>query len=144
MSHNNYFTTIKRRIHQHMNNRVGPLVFFRKTENHQIFFSQPTFIGSDSAKYSITSFKSSSRSPELLHTRSKIHLNYHLTEVNSSIIYQNTQVNSDNSGTSEKSSKIAPTAPPLLGALTLNKSSCEICILRQISQKNLIFAFPSL
>jgi len=51
MSHNNYFTTIKRRIHQHMNNRVGPLVFFRKTENHQIFFSQPTFIGSDSAKY---------------------------------------------------------------------------------------------
>jgi len=81
---------------------------------------------------------------ELLRACSKIHLNYHLTEVNSSIIYQNTQVNSDNSETLEKSSRIAPDHPPLLGALTLNKSSCEICILRQFSQKILIFAFPSL
>ena len=59
-------------------------------------------------------------------------------------MHQNSQVNSDNSETLEKSSRIAPDHPPLLGALTLNKSSCEICILRQISQKILIFAFPSL
>lgn len=81
---------------------------------------------------------------ESFHTCSKIHLNYHLTGVDSSILYQNTRVNSDNSGASEKSFRITPAPPPLLGTLTLNKSSCEICILRQISRKNLIFAFSSL
>lgn len=83
MSHNNYFTTIKRRIHPHINNHADPPVSYPKTENHQIFFSRPTSIGSDSnqilLKYPPSSFL---RAQELLRTRSfKIHLNHHLTEV---------------------------------------------------------------
>ena len=120
MSHNNYFATIKRRIHPYINNHVSQLVFYPQTENHRIFFSRPTSINSYLTK------------------------NYHLTGVNSSILYQNTQVNSDNSGASEKSSRITPPPPPLLSTLTLNKSSYEICILHQISRKNLNFVFPSL
>lgn len=144
MSHNNYFATIKRQIHPYINNRVDPSVFYPQTENHQILSPVPPPPAQTQQNTSIISVKSSSRSLELLHTRSKIHVNYHLTEVNSSIICQNTQVNSDNSGTSEKSFRIAPTSPPLLSTLTLDKPSCEICILRQISRKNLKFAFPSL
>ena len=144
MSHNNYFATIKRRIHPYINNRINPLVFYPQAENHRIFSPGPPPSAQAQPNTSIISVKSSSRSPKLLRTRSKNHLNYHLTGVNSSILYQNTRVNSDNSGTSEKSFRIAPAPPPLLGALTLNKSSCEICILRQISRKNLNFTFPSL
>lgn len=144
MSHNNYFTTIKRRIHPYMNNRGHPSIFSPQTENHRIFSPGPPPSTHTKTITARTSDKSSSEGPRITPHTFKIHLNYHLTEVNSSILYHNTQVNSDNSGTSEKSLRIAPTHPPLLDALTLNKSSCEIYILRQISRKNLNFTFPSL
>ena len=145
MSHNNYFATIKRRIHPNIDNRVNPLIFYPQTENHWIFSPDPPPSTHTKSIIPKTSpIKALLSTWELLRTGSKIHSNHHLTEVNQPILYQNTRVNSDNSGTSEKSFRIAPTSPPLLGSLTLNKSSCEICILRQISRKNLNFTFPSL
>lgn len=142
MSHNNYFATIKRRIHPIYKQSCRSSNFLlTDRESSDIFL--PTHPPSAQTQPN-TPKRILLKAWELLRTRSKIHLNYHLTEVDPSIIHQNTQVNSDNSGTSEKSFRIAQTPPPLLDALTLNKSSCEICILHQISRKNLNFAFPSL
>ena len=119
MSHNNYFTTIKRRVHPHINNHADPPVSYPKTENHQIFFSRPTSIGSDSnqilLKYPPKFF---SKGPGITpHTFVQNPPKSSFNRGNSSILYQNTCVNSDNSEAPEKSFRTAPAPPPLLNPL---------------------------